>query len=154
MSPSSSSRTLKRSRSRPRIRRGDVESSATSADEYDDEPLLVPAAQVKASPSVDLNLTPRRKVAGPIEPATVGRQPKKRETLQERLAAAAKLKKSRSVGEGLSSTFSVGGDDGMSLSAAGTAMRDGSGSSAGTSDKVVVCVRYVLLTPDGENVDQ
>lgn len=92
--------------------------------------------------------TPRRKVAGPIEPATVGRGTKKRETLAERLAAAAKIKKSRSV-DGLAmatqgSMTSIGSIEGMSLAAAGSALREGSvstGAVGGTSDKVVVCVR-------------
>lgn len=104
---------------------------------------LVPSTLVKASPSVDMNLTPRRKVAGPIEHATVGRQSKKRETLAERLAAAAKVKKSRSVGDGLASAASTGSSDGMSLSAAGAVLKEGGmvASGPGTSDKVVVCVR-------------
>lgn len=124
------------------MHRGDVESSATSADEYDEsdrDTFLVPSTAVKASTSADANLTPRRKVAGPIEPATVGRGRQKRETLQERLANAAKVKKSRSFGDGLNASASTSD---LSLGSAGLELRDGqSSSSTGGSDKVVVCVR-------------
>lgn len=131
-------------------------SSATSADDYADDDdtdadaFLVPSTMVRASTSIDaqINLTPRRKVAGPIEHATVGRDKgKKRETLAERLASAARVKQSRSVdGLAMASTgslTSVGSQgEGMSLTAAGTVLKDGlSAVGTGAGDKVVVCVR-------------
>ena len=152
-------------RKTPRIRRGDVSSSATSADESDPDPpsplsehrrevgdgmLLVPLSLVKASPTITMDLdmeldgktTPRRKVAMPIEPMTVGRGGNKRQTLQERLADAARMKKSQSHGNG----FGVSGGSGeMSLMGASQAVREGSTG----KDKVVVCLRYVLLLPLG-----
>lgn len=71
---------------------------------------------------------------------------KGRETLQERLAkaAAAKIKKSRSVGDGLAGAMTGSESmEGMSLAAAGQAMKskDGQGGSGSANDKVVVCVR-------------
>lgn len=107
--------------------------------------LLVPHNMVKASPTIvlqdgdDRETTPRRKVAMPIEPMTVGRG-KKRETLQERLANAARLKKSQSHGDGFHPGVGHGSisEIGLGTPGAGTAKESGGG-----KDKVVVCLRYV-----------
>jgi centromeric protein E len=132
MNPSSSTKSLKRSRSKPHIHRGDVSSSAASSP-YNSE-------------DEDVFNTPKRKVVGVIEPATVGRQKAgSRETLQARLQQAAKLKKSRSIGDGLGSSSSITHLLEVSQSTtakvkATTQVHHG-GESSDKSDKVVVCVR-------------
>lgn len=109
--------------------------------DQDIDPFIVPSGMVRASPSVqfDANTTPKRKVATPIEPMTVGRGSKKRETIQERLANASKLKKSRSHGEGLSGRVSVSG----SQLVGGVSGQNAVAGPSGSKDKVVVCVRCV-----------
>jgi hypothetical protein len=67
--------------------------------------------------------------------------------LAERLASAAKVKQSRSVdGLNMASTGSMtsvgSAGEGMSLTAAGTVLKDSfSAAGGGAGDKVVVCVR-------------
>lgn len=105
--------------------------------------------KVKASPTIRVHgesgsedmaedTTPRRKVAMPIEPMTVGRG-KKRETLQERLANAARLKKSQSHGDGFHLVDRDAAPVELSLGAAVAAANKGATPSG--KDKVVVCVR-------------
>lgn len=95
--------------------------------------------------SLSMSNTPKRKVVGVMDaPMTVGRGAKK-PSLQERLAAAAKVKKSRSHGDGLSSSASASGT--ALVAAENTEPRgvkrpsSGSGGDISKSDKVVVCVR-------------
>ncbi|WVQ81716.1 hypothetical protein IAT38_003841 [Cryptococcus sp. DSM 104549] len=158
MAPSTPSK-MPRTKSKKRIHRGDVSSTASS--DAEDAPMPIPG------PSQS---TPKRKVVNPIEPVVpVGSAKKKRQTLAERLAAAAeasagkaKVKASSSVKEGLKESNSMSTITGVpSSSSAGTvstplqartslvpssgpsqriiAPTPGGGGSA--ADKVVVCVR-------------
>nr|XP_031863411.1 uncharacterized protein CI109_001287 [Kwoniella shandongensis]KAA5530483.1 hypothetical protein CI109_001287 [Kwoniella shandongensis] len=146
MSPSSPSK-MPRTKSKKRIHRGDVSSSAASSEAED-----------------DIHTTPKRKILNAIEaPVSTGKKGKKRETLAERLAAAAaasaasgkaKVKKSQSVGEGLKESATIPSDS-SSMQTTPQQTRSeiipstmpnprtmtASGSSASGSDKVVVCVR-------------
>jgi centromeric protein E len=144
-SPSNTSTTFKRTR---RIHRGDVESSSSSSDSPDmseDEKDKGWVVTSESHHSLSMSNTPKRKVVGVMDaPMTVGRGAKK-PSLQERLAAAAKVKKSRSHGDGLSSSASASGT--ALVAAENTEPRgvkrpsSGSGGDISKSDKVVVCVR-------------
>jgi hypothetical protein len=80
-------------------------------------------------------------------------QPRKRDNLQARLQAAAKLQKSRSQGEGLNDSPSIGHlvpkvkPEMLAKSTSGVI---NGGSSNGSKDKVVVCVRYVICLGDND----
>ncbi|RXK39315.1 hypothetical protein M231_03394 [Tremella mesenterica] len=130
MTPSTSTKSLKRSR-RHRQHRGDVESSATSAGNSSDD------AEFLATPvhsTLSMDVTPKRKVLGPVESTMSGAR-KKRETLQARLQASTQVRKSRSVGDNLRGS-------GMEDGSVNTSLKRGSVS----SDKVVVCVSRVKPT--------
>ncbi|WWC89175.1 uncharacterized protein L201_004093 [Kwoniella dendrophila CBS 6074] len=152
MQPSSPSK-MPKSKSRKRIHRGDVSSSAASSDNEEED---------------TLQTTPKRKIINPIDsplPPSTGKKTVKKMTLEERLAAAAstskagslakgglkaKVKSSRSLAE-LSSSISEPAAMAESSSSGSTVLMTpqsrseiiGSRSTASTSssDKVVVCVR-------------
>lgn len=157
MAPSTTSPSkLPKSRSKNRIHRGDVESTESSDTEE------IPRNHAG---------TPKRKVinTGPVSMSS-NNKVKKRETLAERLAAAAvgnvnaKVKNSSSVNDGLKASNSTSALTTASASTSAIAQtppaqartsmmipstmpvqrtsRPSSGSSS--SDKVVVCVRYVI----------
>jgi hypothetical protein len=107
---------------------------------------ITPTASTSTSSSsliVDPETTPKRKVVGTMEGSKT--QPRKRDNLQARLAAAAKLQKSRSQGEGLTASASIGQlvpkvkSETIVKSPSGI-VQGGSGS-GNSKDKVVVCVR-------------
>ncbi|WWC70146.1 uncharacterized protein I206_104093 [Kwoniella pini CBS 10737] len=146
MQPSSPSK-LAKSRSRKRIHRGDVSSSAASSDN-EEEGLT--------------QITPKRKIINPIEaplPLSTGKKPKKKMTLQERLAAAASAKAGTSEG-GIKAKVNSIADFSSFISEATQISESSSTSkvsmtpqtrsellssrsiaSSSSSDKVVVCVR-------------
>lgn len=90
--PTLSPRELKRQRSRPRIHRGDVSSTASSASDTEEDPFDI-------TPTKPAPTTPKRRVVGAMETMSVGR-PKavsSRPGLQARLQAVAKVKTSKSM---------------------------------------------------------
>lgn len=152
MMPSSSSRSLAKSRKKRPTRRGDVSSSnATSPEVSEDEwalPLTPSVSSTSTTSIVDPETTPKRRVVALLDGSKT--QPRKRDNLQARLQAAAKLQKSRSQGEGLNDT-SIGHlvpkvrPDAIAKSISG--VLNGGGSSGNSSkDKVVVCVRFVMTS--------
>lgn len=149
MSPSSSSRSLaKRSRKKHPSRRGDVSSSAASSPGVSEDewslPITPSASTSSTSSIVDPETTPKRKVLVSLEGSKT--QPRKRDNLQARLQAAAKLQKSKSQGEGLNASASIGQlvpkvkPEAIVKSTSGMI----NPSNSGSKDKVVVCVRYVF----------
>ncbi|RXK38655.1 hypothetical protein M231_04062 [Tremella mesenterica] len=131
MTPSTSTKSLKRSR-RHHQHRGDVESSVTSAGNSSND------AEFLATPihtTLSINVKPKRKVLGPVESTMSGAR-KKRETLQARLQAASEVRKSKSIGDNLrASAMTEDGSVNMSVSKNNV-----------TFDKVVVCVRVKPTT--------
>ncbi|OCF60786.1 hypothetical protein L486_00426 [Kwoniella mangroviensis CBS 10435] len=147
MQPSSPSKTPQ-TRSRKRIHRGDVSSSAASSENEQEDMTQI---------------TPKRKIIDPVEaplPPSTGKKSKKKMTLQERLAAAAnakagasaegglkaKVKSSRSIAD-MSEPASIA-ESSSSVSILMTPQTRSeilssrsAVSSSGSSDKVVVCVR-------------
>ncbi|WVF71322.1 hypothetical protein IAT40_006125 [Kwoniella sp. CBS 6097] len=141
MKPSSPSK-MPKSKSRKRIHRGDVSSSAASSDNEGD----------------DSQTTPKRKVINSVDaplPPSTGKKAKKM-TLQERLAAAAsansqagsskaKVKSSRSLAEmsisASESSASMMTDSASTILSPPTRSEILSRSTTSASDKVVVCVR-------------
>jgi len=146
MVSSSSSRSLATgSRKKYPSRRGDVSSSNATSPEASEDEWSLPITPSSSTSTVDPETTPKRKVVGLLDGSKT--QPRKRDNLQARLQAAAKLQKSRSQGEGLVVSPSIGNlvpkvkPESIAKSASG--MING-GSSNGSKDKVVVCVRYII----------
>ncbi|WVW84086.1 hypothetical protein I302_106115 [Kwoniella bestiolae CBS 10118] len=160
MQPSSPSKVSK-SKSRKRIHRGDVSSSAASSENEQED---------------STQITPKRKIINPADaplPPSTGKKAKKKLTLQERLAVAAnakagaaaaaeggmkaKVKSSRSIAD-MSEVASVA----ESSSAASMLMTPqtrseilssrSTASSSSSSDKVVVCVRIKPTTNPFANI--
>nr|XP_018262811.1 uncharacterized protein I303_04295 [Kwoniella dejecticola CBS 10117]OBR84969.1 hypothetical protein I303_04295 [Kwoniella dejecticola CBS 10117] len=145
MQPSSPSK-MSKSKSRKRIHRGDVSSSAASSDEETTQ------------------TTPKRKIINPIDaplPPSTGKKSKSKMTLQERLAAAASAKAGTSEGGAkrakadMSSSVSEPAQMAESSSATTMLMTPQTRSeilssrstvSLNASDKVVVCVRIKPTT--------
>ncbi|WVQ99545.1 hypothetical protein IAU59_006681 [Kwoniella sp. CBS 9459] len=141
MHPSSPCK-MPKSKSRKRIHRGDVSSSAASSDNEGD----------------DTQTTPKRKVLNPVDaplPPSTGKKTKKM-TLQERLAAAAtansqagsskaKVKSSRSLAEmsisASESSASVMTESASTMLSPPTRSETLPRTAGAASDKVVVCVR-------------
>jgi hypothetical protein len=151
---SSPSKAFQRSQPRMRVHRGDVESSisgssVTSEDEEDRLP-TTPGAPIPISTPVkrrvihtDDTLTPT-KVSG-----------KKRDNLAARLAQAAQIKKSRSIGEGLNDSPAVPPLPSMyraptshapAMTPTKPTLPTSTSSAGAGSDKVVVCVRSVVIS--------
>lgn len=82
--PSYSPKQIRRQRSQPRIHRGDVSSTASSASDSED-------------PTTPTKETPKRRVIGAMETMTPGRPKASRPNLQARLQAAAKVRTSQSM---------------------------------------------------------
>ena len=94
--------------------------------------------------------TPKRKVIGTMEPATVGRPRNKRDNLQARLQAASKLKQSKSFGDGLNTIPPVPSLPSLSASVSSSSRTKVVSddpfeikpqNKSDKNDKVVVCVR-------------
>jgi centromeric protein E len=147
MSSSSSSKSpAKRTRKKP-SRRGDVSSSNASSPEASEDEWSMPITPSTSTSNslFDPETTPKRKVVGILEGSKT--QPRKRDNLQARLQAAAKLSKSRSQGEGLAASPSIGHlvpkvkSESIVKSISGAVNHP----STNSKDKVVVCVRYVVM---------
>jgi centromeric protein E len=149
MPSSSSSRSLvNRSRKKHPSRRGDVSSSNATSPEASEDEWSLPITPSSSTSTVDPETTPKRRVVALLDGSKT--QPRKRDNLQARLQAAAKLQKSRSQGEGLNDSPSIGHlvpkvkPEVLAKSTSGV-INSGS-SSNGSKDKVVVCVRYVEMS--------
>ena len=152
MPSSSSSRSLvSRPRKKHPSRRGDVSSSNATSPEASEDEWSMPITPSSSTSTVDPETTPKRKVVGLLDGSKT--QPRKRDNLQARLQAAAKLQKSRSQGEGLNDSPSIGQlvpkvkPEVLAKSTSGVI---NGGSSNGSKDKVVVCVRYVICLGDND----
>lgn len=160
MTPSFSSHKLKRIHSRPRLHRGDGSSSANSSpcgthDEGEHEPNLNPVTPCKNEFSAPN--TPKRRVLGTIEVIPFGTSVtgKKRDTLMARLDQVAKVEKSKSTGDSLNASPNLASRSFRQAAEGRTAVTTDttvmSGSTASTSDKVVVCVRSVQSPPSSRS---
>ncbi|WWC94352.1 hypothetical protein V866_001194 [Kwoniella sp. B9012] len=147
MQPSSPSK-MPKTRSRKRMHRGDVSSSAASSENEQED---------------TTQMTPKRKIVNPVEaplPPSTGKKSKKKMTLQERLAAAAnakagasaegglkaKVKSSKSIAD-MSEPATIAESSSSASMLITPQMRSeilssrSAASSSSSSDKVVVCVR-------------
>ena len=144
MSPSTSTKTLKRSRSRHRVHRGDVSSSAASSPcaSDDDDARTEMLARI-----MPVETTPRRKIVGAMESSTIGRiKPgTKLNSLQTKLESVAKVRKTRSTGDGLSADVTRSPLLVKTKITAKTSHATLTTDSSDKSDKVVVCVRSVQI---------
>lgn len=157
MTPSSSSHSLKRSRSHPRIHRGDVSSSANTSPSASDNELdsgwVLPDKPVPGVASADS--TARRRVLGALEPTSgvSGKILRKRDSLTARLQQVARVKKSKSTGHSLNSSTSLPPTNFIRTmkTEIGEVMESTIelGLSGHGSDKVVVCVRSVHMSSCG-----
>jgi centromeric protein E len=173
--PSTNTRSAtKKNRKKQPSRRGDVSSSAASSPSVTDDEWVMPTTpgpglSTHAHPSASSSnlsssilatddeddagateITPKRKVIATLEGSKTQPKPAKREGLQARLqaAAAAKLKTSKSHGQGLVASASISQlvpkvkPETITASASGL-LHGGAGPSSGSggSDKVIVCVR-------------
>lgn len=144
---SPSSRNLfRRSKTRSRINaEGDISLTDTSGDEAREPEWALPTTPVKASLSQEADLTPRRRVLVATDnPSSGGALAgKKRDTLHARLTQAAKVKKSKSTGDGLASSFSSNSLPLPEREVKTKKSGDRVSLPGSSSDKVVVCVRSV-----------
>ena len=148
MNPSSSSLSFRSSHTRPSIHRGDVSSSAHSspaANDKGEDPLRTPTRETLSG-----HFTPKRKVIEAMETSSVGKvnSGRKRDRVTARLEQVARVKKSKSTGDGLNASPSLTRSMMEQAVNIGPKLDDDDPIYSGASqakDKVVVCVRSVQI---------